>query len=96
MECMRCQGLMVGDHFFDFEGTHAFMWMKGWRCMNCGHAVDPLIEANRRSHDATIRIRLCEEPDKENEPVSRQADATRGVAARCLRGGRSGRSCVDT
>jgi hypothetical protein len=44
---------MVEDHFFDLQGTQDFMWMKGWRCMNCGHAVDPLIEANRRSQEAT-------------------------------------------
>jgi hypothetical protein len=25
MECRRCQGLMVEDHFFDFEGTQGFM-----------------------------------------------------------------------
>ena len=56
MECIRCQGLMVKDHFFDFEGTHGFMWMKGWRCMNCGHAADPLIVANRRLHEATVLV----------------------------------------
>jgi len=50
MTCLRCHGLMVEDHFFDFEGTYGFMWMRGWRCMNCGHAADPIIEANRRLH----------------------------------------------
>jgi hypothetical protein len=73
MECLRCQGLMVGNHFFDLEGTQDFMWMKGWRCMNCGHAVDPLIEANRRSQEATIRMLLCEEPDMEKESVPDEA-----------------------
>ena len=48
MECMRCQGLMVEDHFIDMHWTGGLMWMKGWRCMNCGHVVDPLIEANHR------------------------------------------------
>jgi hypothetical protein len=56
MECIRCQGLMVEDHFFDFEGTQGFMWMKGWRCMHCGHAADPLLEANRRLHEATMLV----------------------------------------
>ena len=41
---------------FDFEGTHGFMWMKGWRCMNRGHAADPLIVANRRLHEATVLV----------------------------------------
>ena len=51
MTCVRCHGLMVEDHFFDFEGAFGFMWMRGWRCMNCGHAADPIIEANHRLHD---------------------------------------------
>ena len=54
MKCRRCQGLMAEDQLFDFEGTQGFMWMKGWRCMNCGHAADPLIEANRHLHEATV------------------------------------------
>lgn len=52
MYCMRCCGLMAEDHFFDFGATGAFMWMKGWRCMNCGYAVDPIMEANRRLHES--------------------------------------------
>lgn len=71
MECLRWQGLMVEDHFFDLAGTQDFMWMKGWRCMNCGHAVDPLIEANRRSHDAMVRVLVSGEPDNEKKYVSR-------------------------
>ena len=67
MECIRCRGLMVEDHFFDLEGTQGFMWMKGWRCMNCGHAEDPLTEANRRLHAATVLVRPSEELDNANE-----------------------------
>lgn len=54
MTCRRCQGLMAEDQFFDFAGTQGFMWMKGWRCMNCGYAADPLIEANRHLDEATV------------------------------------------
>ena len=79
MECIRCQGLMVGEQFFDFEGTQGFMWMKGWRCMNCGHAADPVIEANHRLHDATVRVRPSEELEKEHELMYRLAEpVTRG------------------
>lgn len=53
MYCERCYGLMAEDHFFDFERTAGFMWMKGWRCMHCGYAVDPVLEANRRLHEFT-------------------------------------------
>jgi hypothetical protein len=53
MECRRCQGL-VEDQFFDFERTYGFMWMRGWRCLYCGYAANPLREANRRLHDAYV------------------------------------------
>jgi hypothetical protein len=56
MECRRCEGLMVEDQFYDFEGTQGFMWMKGWRCMNCGHAADSIEEANRRLHHANTEV----------------------------------------
>ena len=52
MTCPRCQGLMVEGDFYDFEGAYGFMWMKGWRCLNCGHAADPIMEANRRLHQS--------------------------------------------
>jgi len=48
MTCPRCQGLMRENHFYDFGGTYGFMWMKGWRCLICGFAADPILEANRR------------------------------------------------
>jgi hypothetical protein len=81
MECIRCQGLMVEDQFFDFEGTQGFMWMKGWRCMNCGHAVDPVIEANHRLHDATVLVLSPEELEKANEYVCLRAEPVTRVAA---------------
>ena len=56
MTCRQCQGLMAEDQFFDCEETQGFMWMKGWRCMHCGHAVDPLREANRHLHEATVGV----------------------------------------
>jgi hypothetical protein len=54
MHCTRCQGVMREDQFFDLEGTQGFMWMRGWRCVNCSHAVDPLIDANRRLNALTL------------------------------------------
>ena len=79
MKCTRCQGLMIEDQLFDFEGTHGFMWMKGWRCMNCGHVMDPLIEANHRLREATVLVQPCEEPETEHE--HRWAETVTRVAA---------------
>jgi len=79
MHCTRCQGLMMEDQLFDFEGTQGFMWMKGWRCMNCGHIVDPVIAANQRVHEATLLVRPCEELETEHE--HRWAETVTRVAA---------------
>jgi hypothetical protein len=38
---------MVPDRFIDLEET-GHLWMSGWRCMNCGHVVDPVTERNRK------------------------------------------------
>jgi hypothetical protein len=78
MECIRCQGLMVEDQFFDLEGTQGFMWMKGWRCRHCGHAPDPLREANRRLLEATVLVQPPEVPEdahgyRRGEPATRVA-----------------------
>jgi hypothetical protein len=45
---------MVEDQFYDFEGTQGFMWMKGWRCMNCGCTADAVGEANRRLQNTEV------------------------------------------
>ncbi len=49
MSCSRCQGLMVKEHFLDFDGTIGHMWANGFRCMNCGNVHDPVIEQHRRA-----------------------------------------------
>lgn len=47
MHCSRCDGLMVTVWMGDLacSGT-----VKGWRCLLCGEATDPGIEANRKNH----------------------------------------------
>jgi hypothetical protein len=47
MSCSRCHGLMVKEHFLDFDGTIGHMWASGHRCMNCGNVHDPVIEQHR-------------------------------------------------
>jgi glutamate-1-semialdehyde aminotransferase len=72
---------MVEDQFFDFEGALGFMWMKGWRCMSCGHAADPVIEANHRLQEAAVLVRPSEEAEYENAHVYRRAKPVTGRAA---------------
>ncbi len=46
MECTRCAGMMVVDHYVDIAGSS--MLVRTWRCINCGAVVDPLINHNRQ------------------------------------------------
>jgi hypothetical protein len=47
MMCLRCNGLMVCELFEDFEGLSSDYEFTGWRCLNCGAIVDPVITAHR-------------------------------------------------
>jgi hypothetical protein len=77
----RCQGLMVEDQFCDFEGTQGFVSIQGWRCMNCGHAEDPVIEANLRLHETTALVRPSEEAENEKERLYLRSETVTRVAA---------------
>ena len=54
MTCRRCEGCMTRDHFLDLQESGGEWWMEGWRCINCGHVFDPIVEQNRRLHAAAI------------------------------------------
>jgi hypothetical protein len=56
MKCERCNGLMLEDHFMDMKDLSEGMWVSSWRCMNCGHAADPVMIANRQRH-APLQVR---------------------------------------
>jgi hypothetical protein len=47
MTCTRCQGCMAKDHFIDLLESAENMWLAGWRCLNCGNVLDPVMERNR-------------------------------------------------
>jgi hypothetical protein len=54
MTCSRCKGCMARDHFLDLQQSGGEWWMEGWRCINCGHVFDPVVEQNRRLHAAAM------------------------------------------
>ena len=54
MTCRRCQGCMARDHFLDLQESGGEWWLEGWRCINCGHVFDPVLERNRRLHAAAM------------------------------------------
>jgi hypothetical protein len=43
MTCQPCDGLMVREWYDDLELGSSGSEISGWRCLNCGAIVDPLI-----------------------------------------------------
>ena len=54
MTCQRCKGHMARDHYLDVQQSGGEWWVEGWRCINCGHIFDPVLERNRQMHMAAI------------------------------------------
>jgi hypothetical protein len=54
MKCQRCEGFMIEDHLLDMAESFESMWLRAWRCLNCGHAVDATMVANRQK---PVRLR---------------------------------------
>lgn len=72
MTCRRCQGCMARDHFLDLQESGGEWWTEGWRCINCGHVLDPVVERNRRLHAAAMALVSVQEPVA--EPVVGKTD----------------------
>ena len=49
MTCPRCNGLMVRERYDDLELGSAGHEISGWRCLNCGAIVDPVIATHRQT-----------------------------------------------
>ena len=62
MTCQRCQGCMARDHFLDLQESGGEWWLEGWRCINCGHVFDPVVENNRRLHAAALAAAGAQAP----------------------------------
>jgi hypothetical protein len=69
MNCSRCHGLMVREHFLDFEGTYGHMWASGYRCMNCGNVRDPVIEQHRHAKIQPALVLTTSEADPKEDKL---------------------------
>ncbi len=47
MCCQRCNGLMIRDSFVDIRDDTGRLKFEGWRCLNCGEVVDPVVLTHR-------------------------------------------------
>lgn len=75
MNCSRCRGLMVKEHFLDFEGTYGHMWSSGYRCMNCGNVHDPLIEQHRLAKAQPALVLANSDADHAEDELHMEVDS---------------------
>ncbi len=47
MRCGRCHGLMVVDDLMDMEDDTGLLWLRAWRCVNCGAVEESVITRHR-------------------------------------------------
>ena len=48
MQCLRCEGWIVQDRFFDLLDDTGRLYCEGWRCVNCGAIIDAVILRHQR------------------------------------------------
>jgi uncharacterized Zn finger protein len=53
---------MAKDHFIDLMESAESMWIAGWRCLNCGNVLDPVMERNRRGHKMAVVVSTAQVP----------------------------------
>jgi len=64
---------MMKEHLFDLEAGYGEMWACAWRCINCGHRDDAVIQHHRQAQTASRLAR--------REPVAHPAEAAAVCAA---------------
>ncbi len=47
---------MVVDHFIDMEDGGEHLWLRAWRCVNCGEVVEPGIIRHRRGQRSLFAV----------------------------------------
>ena len=82
MTCTRYHGCMAKDHFIDLMESAESMWMAGWRCLNCGNVLDPVMERNRRGQGVAAVVSTARVPGPNRIGAQEEeVDVIAGVAA---------------
>jgi hypothetical protein len=71
---------MARDHFLDLQESGGEWWLEGWRCINCGHVFDPVLERNRRLH-AAAQASTPVQPAMSLEPAVEKDSEHSNIAA---------------
>jgi hypothetical protein len=81
MTCTRCQGCMAKDHFLDLMESAERMWLAGWRCLNCGNVLDPMLERNRRGQEMAAVVSTARVPGQNRIGAQKEVDVIAGLVA---------------
>lgn len=57
MKCPKCGGLMNFEEFLNVASDGMPWSYEGWRCLDCGEIIDPLILLNREASKAPSKER---------------------------------------
>ncbi len=81
MTCTRCEGLMLEEHMIDMEGGYGEMWSRSWRCFNCGHRDDALIQQHRQRQAKPIVVSSQIMMEAEPIDLSWESESVESLAA---------------
>ena len=72
---------MAKDHFIDLLESAESLWMDGWRCLNCGNVLDPVMERNRRGQVMGSVVSTARVPGHNRTGLQEEVDVIPGLAA---------------
>jgi hypothetical protein len=72
---------MAKDHFMDLLESSEDMWLTGWRCLNCGHVYDPVMERNRLRQGRAAVVSTGRASGQDRIGIQEEGDVIPGLAA---------------
>lgn len=72
---------MAKDHFVDLMESAESMWIAGWRCLNCGNVLDPVVERNRRGQGMAVAVSTARVPVPNRIVAQEEVDTIADLAA---------------
>jgi hypothetical protein len=72
---------MARDHFIDLLESAESLWMAGWRCLNCGNVLDPVMERNRLGQGSATVVSTALAPGHNRIGAQEEVDVSAGLAA---------------
>lgn len=81
MSCTRCEGLMLEEQIIDMEGGYGELWSRSWRCVNCGHRDDAVLQHHRQLQAKPIAVTPHPAMIQETVELPSESESVEPVAA---------------